>query len=70
LPFWLHAMPANVRCSPIPHLPALSLAALLSYHVERLAQSFPSRVLKIARSSRLLRAADLERLAGGRDDAG
>jgi hypothetical protein len=43
LPFWLHAMPANVRCSPIPHLPALSLAALLSYHVERLAQSFPRR---------------------------
>jgi hypothetical protein len=41
LPFWLHAIPANVRCSPIPHLPALSLDALLFYHVERLAQSFP-----------------------------
>src|SRR5215475_8248727 len=21
LPFWLHAIPANVRCSPIPNLP-------------------------------------------------
>jgi hypothetical protein len=34
-------MPANVRCSPIPNLPAPSLDALLFYHVERLAQSFP-----------------------------
>jgi hypothetical protein len=25
LPFWLHAMPANVRCSAIPNLPTPSL---------------------------------------------
>src|SRR5215469_9516703 len=41
LPFWLHAIPANVRCSPIPNLPTPSLDARSFYHVERLAQSFP-----------------------------
>src|SRR5215467_8261755 len=40
-PFWLHAIPANVRCSPIPNLPPSSLDALLFYHGERLTQSFP-----------------------------
>src|SRR5215469_852513 len=44
LPFWVHAIPANVRCSPIPNLPPSSLDALLFYHVERLTQSFPSGV--------------------------
>src|SRR4029453_7631709 len=43
LPFWLHAIPANVRCSPILNLPTPSLDALLFYHVERLTQSFPRR---------------------------
>src|SRR5215831_2804522 len=40
-PFWLHAIPANVRCSPIPNLPTPSLDVLRFYHSERLAQSFP-----------------------------
>jgi hypothetical protein len=44
-------MPANVRCSPIPNLPALSLDALLFYHVERLAQSFPSARRRLADAS-------------------
>src|SRR5215469_15470064 len=46
LPFWLHAIPANVRCSPIPNLPTPSLDARSFYHVERLAQSFPSALVR------------------------
>src|SRR5262245_32429724 len=40
-PFWLQAIPANVRCSAILNLPTPSLDVHAFYHVERLTQSFP-----------------------------
>src|SRR5262245_12465662 len=43
-PFWLQAIPANVRCSAILNLPTPSLDVHAFYHVERLTQSFPSSV--------------------------